>query len=73
MALDAWVRPLAPIPSPANRKTTGTVVIRWVDAATNRPRSKRVSIRPAFDPLAVSMRPIPGWTAAGAASPALAA
>ena len=51
-------------PSPS---TTGTVLIRFVDKATGRKRSKRVGIAPAFDPLATTMTPIPGWTAASAA------
>ena len=48
-------------------KNCGTVLIRFI-GPDHKPRTKRVSIRLAFDPLAISMTPIPGWTAAGAAS-----
>jgi hypothetical protein len=53
--------------------TGGTVVIKSTPVGASKPVSRRVSVAPAFDPFAVSMTPIPGWSASDAADMAVAA
>lgn len=69
MALPGWLRGSAasygrPV---AMRGPGGMVTIR------SRTGSRRVSVRPAFDPMATSMTPVPGWTTDAAAPLAMAA
>jgi hypothetical protein len=64
MTLPSWLRGSAPsYGRPIPLGSGGTVVIRSTPVGAFKPSGRRVSVRPAPDPLAVSMSPVPGWRA----------
>lgn len=68
MALPTWLRGAAPGYGSRFAGKGGLVTIKSTPAGGSKPVSKRVPLAPAFDPLALSMVPVPGWSAAAAAA-----
>jgi hypothetical protein len=62
-----WYRPGYGKPV-AMKGPGGMVTVHSTPVGAGKPASRRVSVAPAFDPDATSMTPVPGWTAAAAAS-----